>query len=83
MTDDLTSIADLAKRAVASGAAGTLCTLFCTSGSMYRPIGSMMVSLAGTQAGGITDHIDEYIMRVGKRLTRSTPSVMGAFRPGG
>jgi xanthine/CO dehydrogenase XdhC/CoxF family maturation factor len=80
MTDELAAMADLAKRLVASGTPGTLSTLFSARGSTYRPLGSMMVSLPGMHAGGISGGcLEEYVARVGERATRSTSAVMLRF----
>jgi len=77
---ELADAADLARRLVASDTAGTLSTLFSSRGSTYRPLGSMMVSLPGRHAGGISGGcLEEYVARIGERATRSTPAVMMQF----
>lgn len=80
MSDDYADMAGLAARLVASGTPGTLSTLFSARGSTYRPVGSMMVSLPGMHAGGISGGcLEEYVARIGERATRSTPAVMLSF----
>jgi xanthine dehydrogenase accessory factor len=80
MNAELWAMADLAKHVVASGMPGTLSTLFSTRGSTYRPLGSMMVSLPGERAGGISGGcLEEYVARIGERETRSTSVVMLHF----
>jgi xanthine/CO dehydrogenase XdhC/CoxF family maturation factor len=80
MTDELTAMIALAKRLLASGTGGTLSTLFSTRGSTYRPLGSMMVSLPGMHAGGVSGGcLEEYVARVGERATRTAPAVMLRF----
>ena len=80
MHDELSAMADLAKDVVASGMPGTLTTLFSARGSTYRPLGSMMVSLPGLQAGGISGGcLEEYVARIGERETRSHSAVMLHF----
>src|SRR5882672_10537602 len=80
MTDERAAMIALAKRLLASGTAGTLSTLFSARGSTYRPLGSMMVSLPGMHAGGISGGcLEEYVARVGERATRSSAAVMLRF----
>ena len=80
MNDELAAIADLARRLVESNTPGTLSTLFSARGSTYRPVGSMMVSLPGVHAGGISGGcLEEYVARAGERATRSTAAVMLRF----
>ena len=80
MTDELAAMIALAKRLLASGTAGTLSTLFSARGSTYRPLGSMMVSLPGMHAGGVSGGcLEEYVGRVGERATRTAPVVMLLF----
>ncbi len=74
------ALADLAKRVVASGTPGTLATLFAARGSTYRPLGSMMVSVPGMRAGGISGGcLEEYVARAGERATRTAPAAMLQF----
>src|SRR5882762_5943025 len=80
MNDELAAMIALAKRLLASGTAGTLSTLFSARGSTYRPLGSMMVSLPGMHAGGVSGGcLEEYVSRVGERATRTAPVVMLRF----
>jgi xanthine/CO dehydrogenase XdhC/CoxF family maturation factor len=66
MTDERAAMITLAKRLLASGTAGTLSTLFSARGSTYRTLGSMMVSLPGMRAGGVSGGcLEEYVTRVG------------------
>jgi len=70
----------LAERLLASNTPGTLATLFSARGSTYRTLGSMMVSLPGMQAGGVSGGcLEEYVARAGERATRNTPAVMLRF----
>jgi len=80
MTDELAAMIELAKRLVASDTAGTLSTLFSARGSTYRSPGSMMVSLPGMHAGGVSGGcLEEYVARVGERATRTAPAVILRF----
>jgi xanthine/CO dehydrogenase XdhC/CoxF family maturation factor len=80
MTDELAAMIALAKRLLASGTGGTLSTLFSARGSTYRRLGSMMVSLPGMHAGGVSGGcLEEYVARVGERATRTAPAVMLRF----
>ena len=80
MIGELAEAAALARRLVESDTPGTLSTLFSVRGSTYRPLGSMMVSLPGRHAGGISGGcLEEYVARVGERATRSVPAVMMPF----
>src|SRR6185503_12730445 len=80
MTDELAAMIALAKRLLASGTAGTLSTLFSARGSTYRPLGSMMVSLPGMHAGGISGGcLEEYVIRQGHIATRVEPAAMLRF----
>src|SRR5215468_1476247 len=80
MSHDFSAMADLARRLVESGTAGTLSTLFSARGSTYRPVGSMMVSMPGMRAGGISGGcLEEYVARIGERATRNTSAVMLNF----
>jgi xanthine dehydrogenase accessory factor len=80
MIDEREAMIALAKRLLASGTAGTLSTLFSASGSTYRSLGSMMVSLPGMHAGGVSGGcLEEYVARVGERATRTAPAVMLRF----
>src|SRR6267142_1930898 len=80
MTNELAAMIALAKRLLASGTAATLSTLFSARGSTYRPLGSMMVSLPGMHAGGVSGGcLEEYVARVGERATRTAPVVMLRF----
>ena len=74
------ALADLARRIVGSGMPGTLSTLFSARGSTYRPLASMMVSVPGLRAGGISGGcLDDYVARIGERATRATPATMLKF----
>src|SRR5258705_11063917 len=80
MTDELAEMIARAKRLLAAGTAGALSTLFSPGGSTYRPVGSMMVSLPGMHAGGVSGGcLEEYVARVGERATRTAPVVMLRF----
>src|SRR3979411_1904612 len=80
MNDELTAMLALAKRLLASGPGGTLSTLFSAHGSTYRSLGSMMVSLPGMHAGGVSGGcLEEYGARVAGRGARTTPVVMLRF----
>lgn len=80
MISELADVARLARRLVESDMPGTLSTLFSARGSTYRPLGSMMVSLPGRHAGGISGGcLEEYVARIGERATRNAPAVMMHF----
>src|SRR5215510_977134 len=80
MKQELAAMIALAERLVASDTPGTLSTLFAARGSTYRTLGSMMVSLPGMHAGGISGGcLEEYVARAGERATRSTPAAMLQF----
>src|SRR5215208_5551769 len=80
MNEDFPALTDFARRLVASRTPGTLSTLFSACGSTYRPLGSMMVSLPGAHAGGVSGGcLEEYVARVGEHATRTTPAVMLRF----
>jgi xanthine/CO dehydrogenase XdhC/CoxF family maturation factor len=80
MTNELAAMITLAKRLLASGTEGTLSTLFSAHGSTYRSLGSMMVSLPGMHAGGVSGGcLEEYVARVGERATRTATAVMLRF----
>jgi xanthine/CO dehydrogenase XdhC/CoxF family maturation factor len=65
---------------IESDTPGTLSTLFSARGSTYRPVGSMMVSLPGMHAGGISGGcLEDYVARAGERATRNTAAVMLRF----
>ena len=79
--DELNAMTRLARRLVESDTPGTLATLFSACGSTYRPLGSMMVSLPGTHAGGISGGcLEDYVARVGERVTRNCSAAMLRFR---
>src|SRR5260221_12773518 len=70
----------LAERLLATDTPGTLATLFSARGSTYRSLGSMMVSLPGIHAGGISGGcLEEYVARAGERATRDTPATLLSF----
>jgi xanthine/CO dehydrogenase XdhC/CoxF family maturation factor len=70
----------LAERLLTTNTPGTLATLFSVRGSTYRPLGSMMVSLPGLHAGGISGGcLEEYVARAGERATRDAPAAVLSF----
>src|SRR5882672_1599535 len=80
MKQELAAMIALAERLLASNTPGTLATLFAARGSTYRSLGSMMVSLPGMHAGGVSGGcLEEYVARAGERATRNTPTVMLRF----
>jgi xanthine/CO dehydrogenase XdhC/CoxF family maturation factor len=80
MKQELPAMIELADRLLATATPGTLATLFSARGSTYRPLGSMMVSLPGVHAGGISGGcLEEYVARVGERATRDARAVMLDF----
>jgi len=80
MNRDLAAMITLANRLVASEIPGTLSTLFAARGSTYRTLGSMMVSLPGMHAGGISGGcLEEHVARAGARATQNAPAVMLRF----
>jgi xanthine dehydrogenase accessory factor len=80
MRRELPEMIALAERLLASDIPGTLATLFSARGSTYRSLGSMMVSLPGVHAGGISGGcLEEYVARAGERSTRDNPASMLSF----
>src|SRR6267142_4509471 len=80
MIQELPAMIALAERLVASNTPGTLSTLFSARGSTYRTLGSMMVSLPGMHAGGVSGGcLEEHVARAGERATRNTSAVMLRF----
>jgi xanthine/CO dehydrogenase XdhC/CoxF family maturation factor len=80
MKQELQAMITLAERLLASNTPGTLATLFSACGSTYRTLGSMMVSLPGMHAGGVSGGcLEEHVARAGERATRHTPAVMLRF----
>src|SRR5258707_1167916 len=85
MKRELPGMIALAERLLASDTPGTLAILFSARGSTYRTLGSMMVSLPGIRAGGVSGGcLEEYVARAGERAngnTRYRPA--GSLWPGG
>jgi xanthine dehydrogenase accessory factor len=80
MKRELPGMIALAERLLASDTPGTLATLFSARGSTYRTLGSMMVSLPGIRAGGVSGGcLEEYVARAGERATRRTPAAILSF----
>jgi xanthine/CO dehydrogenase XdhC/CoxF family maturation factor len=79
--DELRAMIDLGSRLLAVGEPGVLSTLFSSSGSTYRPLGSMMVSGPGSLvAGGISGGcLEEFIARTGRALTHLHDAAMLSF----
>jgi xanthine/CO dehydrogenase XdhC/CoxF family maturation factor len=78
---ELSGMIALAERLAAVGEHAVLATLFSSSGSTYRPLGSMMVSafpsmIAGGVSGGC---IEQYVARVGRSLTQEQSAAMLSF----
>lgn len=78
---ELSEMITLAERLAAAGEAGVLATLFCSKGSTYRRLGSMMVSGPGSiSAGGVSGGcVEEYVARHGRTLTQRQPAAMLTF----
>jgi xanthine/CO dehydrogenase XdhC/CoxF family maturation factor len=80
MKNELPEMIALAERMVASDVHGTLATLFAARGSTYRPLGSMMVSLPGRQAGSVSGGcLDGYVAREGVLATERQPAAILTF----
>jgi len=80
MRHELREMIALAERMIASGVPGTLATLFAAHGSTYRPLGSMMVSLPGMHAGGVSGGcLEAYVAREGVLATRRQPAAILSF----
>jgi len=72
LRDELLQMITLAERLIGAGEIGVLATLFSSSGSTYRPLGSMMVSgpakmIAGGVSGGC---LEEYVARQGRVIVQ-------------
>jgi xanthine dehydrogenase accessory factor len=72
---------DLGGRLVSSGETAVLATLFSSTGSTYRPLGSMMLSGPGTMmVGGVSGGcVEEYVARHGRSLVMHQPAAMLSF----
>jgi xanthine dehydrogenase accessory factor len=80
MRHELPEMIALAERMIASDTPGTLATLFAARGSTYRPLGSMMISLPGMHAGGVSGGcLEAYVAREGVLATQSQPAVILSF----
>jgi xanthine dehydrogenase accessory factor len=78
---ELSRMIHLAEQMKAMDEHAVLATLFSSSGSTYRPLGSMMVSglplmIAGGVSGGC---LEKYVARVGRSLTQQQPAAMLSF----
>jgi xanthine/CO dehydrogenase XdhC/CoxF family maturation factor len=81
LRNELLEMISLAERLAAAGEPAVLATLFLSSGSTYRPLGSMMVSgpasmIAGGVSGGC---LEEYIARHGRSLTQVHAATLLSF----
>jgi xanthine dehydrogenase accessory factor len=80
MRQELPDMIALAERMLGSGVGGTLATLFSARGSTYRTLGSMMVSLPGMHAGGVSGGcLEEYVTRQGQIATQDRPAALLQF----
>ena len=80
MRHELPEMIGLVERMISSDVSGTLATLFAARGSTYRPLGSMMVSLPGMHAGGVSGGcLEAYVAREGLLATRSQPAALLSF----
>jgi xanthine dehydrogenase accessory factor len=80
MRNELPEMIALAERMVSCDVAGTLATLFSARGSTYRPLGSMMVSLPGMQAGGVSGGcLEGHVAREGALATQHQPAAILSF----
>src|SRR5687768_12000169 len=78
---ELSKMIALAEQLTGLGEHAVLATLFSSSGSTYRPLGSMMVSgfpsmVAGGVSGGC---LEKYVARVGRSLTQQQPAALLSF----
>ncbi len=78
---ELEQMIALAERLTALGEHAVLATLFSSSGSTYRPLGSMMVSgfpsmIAGGVSGGC---LENYVARAGRSITQQQPAALLSF----
>jgi xanthine dehydrogenase accessory factor len=79
---ELAGMIKLAQRLLELNEHATLSTLFSSSGSTYRPLGSMMVSgfpsmIAGGISGGC---LEEYVARAGRSLTQEQDATLLDFK---
>jgi xanthine dehydrogenase accessory factor len=80
MRNELLEMIALGERMISSSVTGTLATLLAARGSTYRPVGSMMVSLPGLQAGGISGGcLEAYVAREGALATVHQPATILSF----
>jgi xanthine/CO dehydrogenase XdhC/CoxF family maturation factor len=80
MKHELQEMIALGERMIASEVPGILATLFAARGSTYRPLGSMMVGLPGTYAGGVSGGcLEAYVVREGVLATQSQPAAILSF----
>lgn len=78
---ELSKMIAMAEKVIALDEHAVLATLLYSSGSTYRPLGSMMVSafpsmIAGGVSGGC---LEQYIARAGRSLTNQNPATMLSF----
>jgi xanthine dehydrogenase accessory factor len=81
LRNELFEMIALAQRLAAAGEPAVLATLFSSSGSTFRPLGSMMVSgpapmIAGGVSGGC---LEEYVARHGRSLTQKYSATLLSF----
>jgi xanthine/CO dehydrogenase XdhC/CoxF family maturation factor len=78
---ELSDMIALADRLLGAGETAVLATLFCSDGSTYRPLGSMMVSGPGSvAAGGVSGGcVEEYVARHGRTLVQQRGLAMLSF----
>ena len=80
MRQELQEMVALGERMIASGVPGILATVFAARGSTYRPLGSMMIGLPGTFAGGVSGGcLEAYVLREGVLATRHQPAAILSF----
>ena len=78
---ELSDMIALAERLLGAGETAVLATLFCSDGSTYRALGSMMVSGPGSAAaGGVSGGcVEEYVARHGRTLVQRQAAAMLSF----
>jgi xanthine dehydrogenase accessory factor len=78
---ELSEMIALAERLAAVDEPAVLATLFCSNGSTYRRLGSMMVSGPGSAvAGGVSGGcVEEYVARHGRTIVQRVAAAMLSF----
>ncbi len=82
LRNELSDLCSLGEELLAEEMPGVLATLVASSGSTYRPLGSIMLGSPGSEfiAGGVSGGcLEEYILRRGRALTERQPAALLRF----